>query len=158
VRKEELTSTSGTHFGKSRRPIAVDTNHLPAGIGSAEDIGRAEAAAAAADHVEVDNGVFPIVGKLGEGEAEDEVVRGAVAARRVKIENRVGLSASDTDGFCKGILLPVVGKAGEEDFPGELVEDADRYRFEEVMVCPFVVIVSNEAAGVSTGDEEVVGL
>jgi hypothetical protein len=145
-----------THSGKLRRPVTVDPNHLPAGIGSAEDIGRAQAAAAAADHVEVDDGVFPIVCELGEGEAEDEVVRGAVAAGRVKIENRVGLSAGDTDGFGKGILLPVVGKAGEVDFPGELVEGADRYGFEEVMVCPFVVIVSHEAAGVGTGDEEIV--
>ena len=42
-----------------------------------KDIGGADPAGAAADHVEIDDGVFPIVGELGQGEAENIVIGGA---------------------------------------------------------------------------------
>lgn len=139
-------------------PVAIDADHLPAGIGAAEDISRAEAAAAAADHIEVDDGVFAIVGKLGQGKAEDEVIRGAVATGRVEVEDGVGLMAGDTDGFCQGVFFPEIRGAGVVDFLCEFVEDADGDRLEEMMFCPFVVVEFYEAAGVCAGDEKVMWL
>ena len=156
--KEQLASTSGTRFAKLRGPVTVGADHLPAGLGSAEDIGRAEATAAAADHVEVDDGIFSIVGKPRQRKAEDEMARGVVAVRWVEIQDGVGLASCDTNGFCQRILFPEIGRAGTVDFFGELVEDADRYRFEEMMIYPFVKVVLYKAAGIGAGDKEVVGL
>ena len=54
-------------------------------------------------------------------------------------------------------MFPEIAGTGEINFPGELVEDADGYVFEEVMVGPFVIVVFHEAAGVGASDKEVVG-
>jgi hypothetical protein len=58
------------------RPVAVFADHFPARGGMVEDIGRSQAAAGAADHVEVDDCIFTVVGELGQGKAKDRSLPG----------------------------------------------------------------------------------
>src|SRR5579862_9031392 len=85
------------------------------------------------------------------------MIGGGCTTGWVEVENGVGLTVGDADGPCQRVLFPKIAGAGEINFLRELVEDADGYGLEEVMVGPFVVVVFDKAAGVGAGDKKVVG-
>ena len=97
-------------------PVAVDTDHYPAFGCEVEDIGRSEAAVAAADHVEVDDGVLAVVGELRQGETKDEVAGGAIAIGRIQVQEGIGLVAGDEGGGRQRMLFPKIRVPGERYF------------------------------------------
>ena len=140
----------GEVCGSLGRPVAIDADDCPGIAEAAEDIGGAEAAAGAADHIEIDDGVLAIVGELGKGEAEDGVWIG-------QGEQGVGRVPGDAHGIGEGVGFPEIREFAEIDFFCELVEDADGYGLLQVVFFPFIVVIVYEAAGVGPLDEIIGG-
>ena len=153
-------------------PVAVDTDAAPAGGGIVEDESEAGTAGAAADHIEIDDGVLAVVGELREGEAKDGLrLRGEllpffkdsfgfgfVHCGVGEGEDRIGFCRRDAGGMAQPGLLPAIGIiAGEVDLFGELVERSDGNGFLQVVFDPFVIVIFHEAAGVCVDNQIIAG-
>ena len=136
-------------------PVEVHADEFPARCGAAEEAGRPHAAAASADYVEVDDGVIAVVGELREGKAEDVMNMGGIPGRRHVGEDRVCLTAGDTNGPGKGVLVPQMVKIRMINFLCQFVQDADGYGFEKTFG-QFVVVIFDKATRVGTCYKEIV--
>ena len=155
-------------------PVAVEADTSPAGGGIVENEGEAGTAAAAADHIKVDDGVLTVVGELREGEAKDgfglrgELLPffedllapgfGFVHGGVCQGEDGVRFCGRYADGLMEPGLLPVVGKVpGEVDFFREFIQGNDGHGFVQVVFDPFVIVIFHEAAGVCVDNQIIAG-
>ena len=98
------------------RPVGIFCDQLPAVGGKPEQTGESLSAGPAAYKIEIDDGILTIVGELGFGEAENDVLFGLLFGQRpvfrsvVAIkEDGVGFFIADADRFLQLVLPPEIG-------------------------------------------------